>query len=90
MKVVVLEEKLHSPSGTMNMQAIKPSCRQSLREKPETALQLSASQKQGQQHAHAGANLKLILAEWIEKADSLEGKLICYKDVCRNQMLVWI
>lgn len=84
MKVVVLEEKLHSPSGAMNMQAIRPGCRQSLQEKPEP------SQRQGKQRAHTLAKLKLILAEWIEKADGLEGKLICYKDVCRKQMLVCI
>ncbi|KAK1344485.1 LOW QUALITY PROTEIN: hypothetical protein QTO34_013182, partial [Cnephaeus nilssonii] len=85
MKVVVLEEKLHSLSGAMNMQATRPRCRQSL-QKPGPALQLSASQKQGKQHALTLAKPKLILAEWIEKADGLEGKLICYKDVCRRQI----
>uniref|UniRef100_A0A452TJF8 GRIP domain-containing protein n=1 Tax=Ursus maritimus TaxID=29073 RepID=A0A452TJF8_URSMA len=36
---------------------------------------LAASQEEGRQYGHVLAALKLELAEWMEKADSLEGKL---------------
>nr|XP_044602263.1 thyroid receptor-interacting protein 11-like [Equus asinus] len=44
-------------------------------QKEETALQLSASREAEKQHAGALANLKVVLAEWMQKADGLEGKL---------------
>lgn len=40
------------------------------KERDESILQFSVSQE------HVLANLKLILVEWIEKADNLEGKLV--------------
>nr|XP_035968395.1 thyroid receptor-interacting protein 11-like [Halichoerus grypus] len=44
-------------------------------QKEDTALHLAASQEEGKQYGHILADLKLELAEWMEKADSLEGKL---------------
>uniref|UniRef100_A0A8C0SZ24 GRIP domain-containing protein n=1 Tax=Canis lupus familiaris TaxID=9615 RepID=A0A8C0SZ24_CANLF len=41
----------------------------------ETAAQLSALQEQGKQYAQTLASLKSEVAEWMDKTDTLEGKL---------------
>lgn len=44
-------------------------------QKEENGLRLAASQEEGKRCAQSLANLKLELAEWMEKADSLGGKV---------------
>lgn len=83
-KVTALEERLLSSSRAMQKASQRAAARLgSLQEqltavtqqKEETALQLSASREAEKQHAGALANLKVVLAEWMQKADGLEGKL---------------
>ncbi|PKE18308.1 hypothetical protein CW679_11715, partial [Macrococcoides caseolyticum] len=83
-KVTALEERLLSSSRAMQKASQRAAARVgSLQEqltavtqqKEETALQLSASREAEKQQAGALANLKVVLAEWMQKADGLEGKL---------------
>ena len=83
-KVTALEERLLSSSHAMQKASQRAAARVgSLQEqltavtqqKEETALQLSASREAEKQQAGALANLKVVLAEWMQKADGLEGKL---------------
>ncbi|XP_040492494.1 thyroid receptor-interacting protein 11-like [Ursus maritimus] len=83
-EVTVLQGKLVLSSTALENASHRASVQvQSLREqlhvvtqqKEEAAFQLAASQEEGRQYGHVLAALKLELAEWMEKADSLEGKL---------------
>nr|XP_044603475.1 thyroid receptor-interacting protein 11-like [Equus asinus] len=81
-KVTMLEEKLLSSSHAMQKvsqqaSALAGSLQEQLnavtKQKEETVPQLSASREAEKQYTGALADLKLVLAEWIEKADGLEG-----------------
>ncbi|KAM8952117.1 thyroid receptor-interacting protein 11-like [Lycaon pictus] len=83
-EVVVLEEKLAVSSNatarathqaSMQVESLREQLHVITRQKEETAAQLSASQEQGKQYAQTLASLKSEVAEWMDKTDTLEGKL---------------
>nr|XP_025867170.1 thyroid receptor-interacting protein 11-like [Vulpes vulpes] len=83
-EVAVLEEKLAVSSNatasathqaSMQVEALRDQLRLITRQKEETAARLSASQEQGKQYAQTLASLKSEVAEWMEKTDTLQGKL---------------
>ncbi|KAB1263443.1 Thyroid receptor-interacting protein 11 [Camelus dromedarius] len=83
MKVKALEEKLllssnavedASQRARLRMESLKEQLNVVTRQKDDISQQLCASQEQEKQYAQALANLKMELAEWMEKADDLEGK----------------
>lgn len=73
-----MKQKQHSSSNAMEKASLQASLQVVIagtiecvtKERDESALQFSVSRE------HVLANLKLVLIEWIEKADSLEGKLV--------------
>ncbi|XP_058424851.1 thyroid receptor-interacting protein 11-like [Diceros bicornis minor] len=84
-RVTTLEEKLllssqatqkASHQARVQAESLQEQLNVVTKQKDETALQLSVSQEQEKQYARALANLKMALAEWMEKADHLEGKLM--------------
>uniref|UniRef100_A0A8I3MFR5 Thyroid hormone receptor interactor 11 n=1 Tax=Canis lupus familiaris TaxID=9615 RepID=A0A8I3MFR5_CANLF len=83
-EVTVLEEKLAVSSNatasathqaSMQVESLRDQLRLITRQKEETAARLSASQEQGKQYAQTLASLKSEVAEWMEKTDTLQGKL---------------
>ncbi|XP_045848902.1 thyroid receptor-interacting protein 11-like [Meles meles] len=83
-EVTVLQGKLLLSSAAMEEASHGASLQaESLREqlhvvtqqKEEAELRLATSQEEGRRYERRLANLKLELAEWMEKADALEGKL---------------
>ncbi|XP_064334229.1 thyroid receptor-interacting protein 11-like [Camelus dromedarius] len=84
MKAKALEEKFLLSSNAMEdarqrarlrMESLKEQLNVVTRQKDDISQQLCASQEQEKQYAQALANLKMEFAEWMEKADDLEGKL---------------
>ncbi|XP_058424837.1 thyroid receptor-interacting protein 11-like [Diceros bicornis minor] len=84
-RVTTLEEKLllssqatqkASHQARVQVESLQEQVNVVTKQRDETALQLSVSQEQEKQYARALANLKMALAEWMEKADDLEGKLM--------------
>ncbi|XP_038394861.1 thyroid receptor-interacting protein 11-like isoform X2 [Canis lupus familiaris] len=83
-EVAVLEEKLAVSSNatarathqaSMQVESLREQLHVITRQKEETAAQLSALQEQGKQYAQTLASLKSEVAEWMDKTDTLEGKL---------------
>lgn len=83
-EVTVLQGKLVLSSAAMEKDNHRASLQVELlreqlhtvtQQKEEAALWLAASQEEGRHYDRRLANLKLELAEWMEKADTLEGKL---------------
>ncbi|XP_064440023.1 thyroid receptor-interacting protein 11-like [Mirounga angustirostris] len=64
-----------SRGASLQVESLQEQLHVVTQQKEDTALQLAASQEEGRQYGHILADLKLELAEWMEKADSLEGKL---------------
>ena len=84
-EVTVLQGKLVLSSAAMEKASHGASLQvESLREqlhvvtqqKEEAVLRLAASQEEGRHCGRRLVNLKLELAEWMEKADALEGKVM--------------
>lgn len=87
-KVTALEEKLLSSARAMKkvsqkaalqVESLKDQLDAVTKQKEETVSQLATSQKQGKQYAQALADSKVVLAEWMGKADRLKGKLSSLK-----------
>ena len=85
MRVSTLEEKLllasraleeASQQASWQRESLKEQLHAICKQSEDTRLQLSLSQQQEKQAVQALANMKMVLAEWMAKADHLEGQLL--------------
>ena len=64
-----------SRGASLQVESLREQLHVVTQQKEEAVLRLAASQEEGRHYDRRLANLKLELAEWMEKADALEGKL---------------
>ncbi|XP_057171101.1 thyroid receptor-interacting protein 11-like [Ursus arctos] len=76
-KLVLSSTALENAShrASVQVQSLREQLHMVTQQKEEATFQLAASQEEGRQYGHVLAALKLEVAKWMEKADSLEGKL---------------